>query len=144
MSTWRRKALELFPDLQISLESPDTTVMLLFFDLLGGVQRAHRDDDRARLGAIYSFAEWCARQPAKELWNAAGVGFYEHVFDEPGIREEVALWLPDDIRVAHVGLWELMLNPADFATVTRILKRTAPQRPAGTHAGADATDAEAD
>ena len=84
--------------------------MLFFFELLAEVRRAHRAEDDARLHAIYSFAEWCAREPAKELWNAAGVGFYEHIFDEPSFRERVAPWLPEDVRANHEGLWELQLK----------------------------------
>jgi hypothetical protein len=57
MSTWRRKALELFPDLRNSLESPETTVMLFFFELGSEAERAHRAEDDARLQSIYSFAE---------------------------------------------------------------------------------------
>jgi hypothetical protein len=127
MSTWRRKALELFPDLRTFLDAPDTTLMLFFFELGGEVKRAHRADDDARLRAIYSFAEWCARQPGEELWNPAGVGFYEDVFDDPLLREKVALWLPYDIRADHEGLWELMLKPADFAALKKMLKRTPPR-----------------
>ncbi len=126
MSTWRRNALQLFPDLRPSLESADITVMQFFFELSGEARRAHRAGDDARLHAIYSFAEWCAREPAKELWNAAGVGFYEHVFDEPNIRERVAPWLPDDVRANHGGLWESRLEPADYARVKAILKDTPP------------------
>jgi hypothetical protein len=48
------------------------------------------------------------------------------VFDEPSLREKVAPWLPDDIRADHAGLWELMLKPAEFATVKKILKKTPP------------------
>src|SRR5918994_4421240 len=127
MSTWRRKALELFPDLRNSLKSADTTAMLFLFELGSEADRAHRAEYNARLETIYSFAEWCARQPAKELWNAAGVGFYEHVFDEPGIREKVAPWLPNDIRAVHEGLWQLPLEPDDFATVKKILEKTPPR-----------------
>jgi hypothetical protein len=129
MATWRKMALELFPDLRSSLEAPGTTVMLVFFELGSEAVRAHRADDVARLRAIYSFAERCARQPSKELWNAAGVGFYEHVFDEPTIREKVAAWLPDGIRAEMAGLWEHRLAPADFAAVKSMLTTTAPRKP---------------
>jgi hypothetical protein len=128
MSAWRRRALEAFPDLRASVESSDTTLMLFFFELGGEAARAHRIEDERRLDAIYSFAEWCARQPEEELWNPAGVGFYEHVFDEPDIRERVAPWLPEDIRAEHEGLWKLMLNPKDFAAVKRMLRRISPTK----------------
>jgi hypothetical protein len=137
MATWRRKALELFPDLRTTVESPETSVMLLFFDLCGEVRRAHRDNDEPRLRAIYTFAEWCAHQPRKELWNAAALGFYEHVFDEPSLREKVAPWLPDDLRSEYESLWAFMLEPSEFAEVKRILKRTPPIAPQVTLRDAD-------
>ena len=35
------------------------------------------------LRTIFSFAEWALRQPDNHIRNAAGVSFYEHVFDGP-------------------------------------------------------------
>jgi hypothetical protein len=103
MATWRRRAIELFPDLQPELNSPEYTIYSLFVDLSSAMREAHRADDDERLANIYGFAEWCARQRSQPLWNSAGVVFYEHVFDEPRLSEAVAAWLPADIRAQHVG-----------------------------------------
>jgi hypothetical protein len=83
MSAWRRKAIELFPDLRSEVEDPDATIYSVFFALLPRCREAHDRDDTSELEKIYGFAEWCASQKAKDLWNSAGVAFYEHLFDEP-------------------------------------------------------------
>jgi hypothetical protein len=40
---------------------------------------ARGDDDLLR--RILEYAAWSARHPAKDVWNAVGVSFYEHLFD---------------------------------------------------------------
>lgn len=127
MATWRRRAIELFPDLRPDLSRPDYTISLLFFDLHAAVREAHRVHDDERLAAIYGFAEWCARHESQPLWNAAGVAFYEHVFDEPSLAEAVAAWLPSDIRAKHLGLWEARLAPEAFAHVKKVLATVTPR-----------------
>ena len=129
MATWRRRAIQAFPELRGDLNDPDYTITLLFFDLLSAVRDAHRADDQERLRAIYEFAHWCAEQSSKLLWNAAGVAFYEHLFDERWMWEATARWLTADVRSNHAGLWAYRLSPKDFAEVERLLARTAP-RPA--------------
>lgn len=127
MASWRRRALEEFPDLRHALNDPTYTIYSLFVDLLSAARDAHRDADHARLAAIYGFATWCARQDSKDLWNAAGVAFFEHLFDEPWMRSSVPLWLPADIRANHLALWEARLQPKDFAELTRLLSASPPQ-----------------
>jgi hypothetical protein len=43
------------------------------------------------LEKIYGFADWCASQKEKELWNAAGVAFYEHLADSNRTLEAIHL-----------------------------------------------------
>lgn len=127
MATWRRRAIEAFPDLRGELNRPGYTIYGLFRDLLAAVREAHRASDQARLRAIYDFAEWCARSQAQPLWNSAFVSFYEHVFDERWMWTEAAAWLPGDVRAGCEGLWEYMLPTKDFAEVQRVLARTPPR-----------------
>jgi hypothetical protein len=129
MATWRRRALELFPDLQAELNRPDYTIYGLFRDLSSAVGEAHRAYDDDRLAKIYDFAEWCARQRSEPLWNAVGVSFYEHVFDEPRLSEAVAPWLPADIRALHLGLWQARLGTQAFMQVAKVLITVPPRRP---------------
>ena len=46
---------------------------------------------------IYSLAEWCFRQKANDLRNAAAVAFYEHLVDHPYTAKQVSLWIKPDI-----------------------------------------------
>ena len=105
MAVWRRRALELFPQLRRDLQSRDYSVYLLFFDLKPMLRVAHDADDTEELRRIYGFAEWCSRQTAKDLWNAAGVAFYEHLFDYPEYSERVIPWLSPRVVYYHWSLW---------------------------------------
>lgn len=83
MSAWRRKAIEVLPDMRDVFEAPDATIYTVFFELLArhkGINEMSEDE----LVRIYGFAEWCYRQGG-ELSNAAAVSFYEHC----GEREHV-------------------------------------------------------
>jgi hypothetical protein len=127
MATWRRRALDVFPDLRHDLNSPDYTIYSLLFDVLPALRDAHRAGDDTQLSRIYGFAAWCSGQRSKLLWNAVGVSFYEHLFDEPWMREAVCPWLSADIRAKHMELWEARLAPKDFDQVNKLLRRNPPR-----------------
>jgi hypothetical protein len=114
MSTWRRKAIESFPDLRHELEKPETTIYLLFFDLLPRVREAHVRADTNELQRIYDFARWCFLQKANDLWNAAGVAFYEHLVDEPITLRAIPRWLQPDVFEGCKALFEARLSDEQF------------------------------
>jgi hypothetical protein len=128
MSAWRRKAIETFPDLRRELESPETTIYTLFFELLDRCK--HRGDsvpeeERAR---IFAFAEWCSDQPARDLWNAAAVTFYEHMGDTQATRDQMKKYVKPitywTIRTLLVGRIESAgLQELDNAFESKIGKK---------------------
>ena len=73
----------------------------------------------AELQKIYGYAEWCFRQKAKDLWNAAGVAFYEHLGDTPETRDEMHNWVKPDIFEDVAGLLEHMMRQDDFTKLRR-------------------------
>jgi hypothetical protein len=80
MATWRRKALEYLPEMRRDINDPEVSIYLFFGMLTGEAWKAHDANDLEMLPRIYGFAEWCLNQPAQELWNRAGVSFYESLF----------------------------------------------------------------
>jgi len=93
VSTWRRKAIELFPDLASEFQTPQTTIYGVFTELRARCQQAHIDGNEGELRKIYGFAAWCASQKEKDLWNAAGVSFYEHLADSPNTLADLTKWV---------------------------------------------------
>jgi hypothetical protein len=132
MAAWRRRALELFPQLRRELNDREYTVYSLFFDLLPMLRKAHDAGDTELQRRIYRFAEWCSQQSAKDLWNAAGVAFYEHLLDSLAYSEQVIPWLSPRVVYTHWGLWEAMLSPSEWAKVRSLLegKRSVGEREA--------------
>ncbi len=126
MSVWRRKALEAFPEMRTRIENPDDifSIYALWSELLEVTKTAHREDDRATLGRIYEYAEWCSRQRSKDVWNSVGVSFYEHLLDEPWMRPLVLPWLSSQVVRDVVTLWEGRLSRAELAEVRALLKRS--------------------
>jgi len=110
MSVWRQKAIACLPESRKELEHPDSTIYDVFIDLLPAVVYAHKEKNMARLALIYDFAEWCYSQKEKELWNAAGVGFYEHLGDYIETRESMAQWVKYDIYIEIRGLLKLRVT----------------------------------
>lgn len=99
MSAWRKRALELFPDLRSDIEPDDATIYTVFFELLPRCLEAHDRGDLEELTRIYGFAEWCFPQQAKDLWNAAAVAFYDHLGDSPVTVRAMPKWVKPDIFV---------------------------------------------
>ena len=124
MATWRRIALELFPDLEQELRTPFSSPYSLFMELIPRMYEAARNDDEETLRKIFSFAQWALRQPDNHVHNSAGVSFYEHVFDGPPrhwpvIAEWISPYAVDQVS----SLWEFMLQPSRLAEVQELLRR---------------------
>ncbi len=113
MATWRRRALELFPELRNDLNRRDYTTYDLFRDLRRRAWEAHDSEEVEALRKIYGFAEWCLMQRSKALWNPAGVSFYEHMIldrREPKHWSKVLPWLSPRVIDKVWPLWEWMLG----------------------------------
>jgi hypothetical protein len=119
MSAWRRKAISLFPDLRRDIESPELSINQLFFELLPRCRDAHERDDAAELEKIYGFAEWCAGQSTKELWNAAGVSFYEHLAESNHTLEAIPRWVQRSIFEDIASLLETKVGAERVAELRK-------------------------
>ena len=96
---------------------------MLFFELLPMARQAHKASDDETLRRIYGFSEWCFGQKAKDMWNAAGVAFYEHLFDDhPSVWPEVVQWLSPSVIEGVWGLWEWRLSAEELAEVKRLIE----------------------
>jgi hypothetical protein len=122
VSTWRRKALELFPDLRDEIQSPEMSIYQVFFELVPRCREAHERGDVAELKRIYGFAEWCAKQRSKDLSNAAGVAFYEHLADSNRTLEAIPQWVSKSVFDDIAGLLEAQVGPERVAQLRRQYK----------------------
>jgi hypothetical protein len=122
MAVWRRKALALLPEFRRELGLRSYTLYQLFFDLVPAVQDAHRQGDDDLLRRAYGFAEWCLFQKSKDLWNPAGVAFYEDLFHcDRSLWERIIPWLSPEVIAQVRGLWEVMLKPGVYQELVSIL-----------------------
>jgi len=123
MAVWRRRALELFPQLRRDVNGRDRySIYMLYFDLLPMLRDAFDSGDDELVRRVFTFAEWCSRQAAEDLWNAAGVAFYEHLFDRPEYSERVIAWLSPCVVFDHWSLWEAQVAPAEWDRVRPLLE----------------------
>jgi hypothetical protein len=124
MATWRRRALETFPELRRTLNDSELTLYGFFPQLVGRVWEAHDADEEDMLRRIYGYTSWAARHPAKELWNPAGVSFYEHLFlarkDQTDWPKSLAYIAPDIVRDVW-GLWEWFLTEHELEAIRKML-----------------------
>jgi len=84
---------------------------------LAAVVVSHKANSIDHLQKIYDFAEWCFRQKSKDLWNAAGVSFYEHLGDYPETRQEMWRWVKPDIYNDIRGLLGLRLSNKELQQI---------------------------
>jgi len=130
MSTWRRKAIDLFPELRHEFEQADATIYQVFVELLPRVRDAHDRGDTGELERIYGFASWCYRQKAEELWNAAAVAFYEHLVDSRRTLEQIPYWLEPDIFEGCKGLFAARLKLQEFNRLCEMYSKRRANSPA--------------
>jgi hypothetical protein len=104
----------------------------VWFELLPMTRDSHRREAapssaseqavaHALLGRIYGYAAWSFARPEKELWNAVGVGFYEHLFDEVWMRPLVVPWLSRQVVADVYSLWEYRLDRDAMKEVHKLL-----------------------
>lgn len=120
MSAWRKKAIECLPDQKREFEDPETSVYGVFSVMLSAVQEAHTENNVVKLKNIYDYAEWCFGQKEKDLWNAAGVSFYEHLGDREETLKGFPQWVKPGIYVEIRGLLELWLKPPEMQELDKI------------------------
>ena len=108
MSAWRQKTINCIPELKQDFEDPETSIYGVFFEILPALIEAHKKQDTERIEKIYGFAEWCFKQ--KELWNAAGVAFYEHLVDYEEAKLEIEKWVKFDIYKEIRSLLEIRIG----------------------------------
>ena len=72
-------------------------------------QDAHDQNDQVMLSKIYDFAVWCSRQTDEDVWNAAGVSFYEHIIDHPIALKEIPRRIPPDVfhEISSLLQWRM-------------------------------------
>src|SRR5262249_30412834 len=109
--------MEMFPQIRPDSTRRDEPAYWLFFELKPMLRDALDVGDEDLVRRIFGFAEWCSAQTAKPLWNAAGVAFYEHLFDYPAYSERMVPWLSPAVVYAHWRLWEAMVSRAEWARV---------------------------
>lgn len=80
------------------------TVYEVFMELRIAVEEAHERGDDNMLQKCYSFAEWCLDQKAQDLWNAAGVCFYEHLGDHHITLDNMHRWVSRRVYLRVRGL----------------------------------------
>jgi hypothetical protein len=136
VAVWRRRALEAFPELRRQLNDKREifSIYALWSEVLPLAEEAHENWDMDLLDRIYAFALWCSRQRSEDLWNSAGVAFYEHLLpDLPGeCVGDMLARLPDGVVADVWGLWE-RITPEErmehARSMLRQQKRPIPRSP---------------
>ena len=129
MSTWRRKALALFPELAKELPAGQDARHEFFWHLSLQAADAHKAIDEAALRRIHGFAEWSLHQSV-ELWRNAAIGFYEDLFATVPWKEIVP-WLSPFVIEQIKRTWALGIQAekgGEFDELVRARRDPAYQR----------------
>lgn len=118
---WRHLALILLP--QIYGEERPDSLYSLFFKLNIRRRDALKSDDTEELARIHAFAEWCACHEERYIWNAAGVAFYEHLFDRGVAIDRVIPWLSAKVYADVKGLLEWRLGADRAVEIEQAMQR---------------------
>ncbi|NHW38027.1 hypothetical protein GQF04_26325 [Paenibacillus aceris] len=85
------------------------TIYDVFQTLSDMAKESHHCGDVEQLKKIYEYAEWCSNQRAEDLWNAAGVSFYEHLVDDKITCQAIPYWIKPGIfsRIKGLLRWRI-------------------------------------
>jgi len=116
MTSWRRLAIELFPERQSIYQQENESIWDVLFDLLPAAIEAHRVHNLAELQRIYKFTEWCHTQKDvnPDIWQAAYTVFYEHLVDDKITLEAIPHWVKPTVFQAMRSEFEQRLEKSGF------------------------------
>jgi hypothetical protein len=93
MNNWQREVDRLIPELTETAKKSDS-IYDFFGYLLRYWDKAAESTNRLVARQIIDFVTWCAESDEKDMWNAAGVSFLEHLPDQPKRLEFAEELLP--------------------------------------------------
>jgi hypothetical protein len=81
MSTWRRKAIELFPDRKIEIEKSESVGMLwVELSMHFRLHYGESEEEVSFAAAVYRYLRWCILESRDvDTYNAACIGFAEDI-----------------------------------------------------------------
>jgi len=102
VSTWKRIAVQLFPEHHSGFDSfqkPHMTIYQIFFQLRKDAEEYIRTGNQEGLRRIFTFVEWCFEQRNRNsnVWNAAATAFLEHLADDDQGAAVIPAWVKPDI-----------------------------------------------
>lgn len=102
MSTWKRKALDLFPnhrDGRYSFQQPNMSIYQIYFELKSDLDDYIQEKDQEAIERIFKFVNWCfeQREKAPDIWNATATVFLEHLADTDERAELIPYWVKPEI-----------------------------------------------
>ncbi len=127
MSTWRRLAIDLFPEHKRMIESDLLTFSIyqLFFGLLPIAHEAHEAQDWDTLDRIYRYAEWCWKQHrAPDVQNAVAVAFYEHMVDTTASNRDIPKYIKPRIFEEIRVLFKQRMSDIDYQDLLNRYNKT--------------------
>lgn len=102
MSTWKRIAVQLFPEYSSGLDAfqkPHMNIYQVFFRFEKDIDKYIEANNQEILAKIFKFTEWCfeQRKSNRDIWNAAATAFLEHLADKDERAEIIPLWVKPDV-----------------------------------------------
>lgn len=123
VSKWRERALELFPGMRLDIEKADSIGLLwvklsAYYDAYyWKITQGDVNESSKLIAAIYEYAIWCSHSQSSDTFDAATLGFYEHVSSyafcsETSIYDRIVKDL-----VSNLGLSEIKRMSWAFAAM---------------------------
>ncbi|MFA5794639.1 MAG: hypothetical protein WC980_06185 [Candidatus Brocadiia bacterium] len=121
MAVWRKKYLELFPDLPKDFQ--EDGIYIALHELVKKAKIAYDVSDNETLSRIFGFAEWCLKQNTGELNNAACVSFYEHLGEATDKLVKFSPWISPEALELASGILKWAFSEDDFLELKHAVEK---------------------
>ena len=119
MQEWKRKALEILPEIKDDILESDNLMYLWIMILLAFDEAYEESRNESFIKRVYDYEEWCLTQDEGEtagehLPTCVVTAFWEHIPTNPAAREDMPRWFSLEDVLANSHFFSYHLSDENF------------------------------
>ena len=121
MQEWKRKALEILPEIKDDISESDDPMYLWIMIVLAFDEAYEEPRNESFIKRVYDYEKWCLTQPehagetaAEHLLTCVAICFWEHIPTNNSARKDMPRWFSLDEILANQNFFRYLLSDGNF------------------------------